>query len=148
MPEKPGETTRFTSRQAAKVIHDIRRERRGDDERRADQRLRAIAGVSVLIMLVGLFVVTRLAVPYAVFAVLAFGVAGFGYALFAASALYRRHYRAFVLEHMTADGTFLFCPRCKDPLGEPGDPELDKRPPLRCLSCGARPWRFSRDQVK
>ena len=141
------QVTRFTSRQAAKVVHDLRQARLTPAEKSADQRLRVLAALAIGLMLVGLYVGDRIGQPWVMLASLGVGVAGFGAALFKASRQYKAGYRRFVVEHMADDGTFLFCPKCKAELGDPADESVRANPPVMCPECSSAVWRFERPET-
>ncbi|MEM7625274.1 MAG: hypothetical protein AAF333_06570 [Planctomycetota bacterium] len=138
------EVTRFTSRQAAKVIHDLRQARLSPEEKRADQRLRVVAAVSIGAMLVGLYVGDRIGQPVLMVASLVLGVLVFGSALWLASRKYKAGYQRFVLDHMADDGTFMFCPKCQALMGDPADAATRENPPRQCSECSSALWRFER----
>ncbi|MEM8739085.1 MAG: hypothetical protein AAGG38_11495 [Planctomycetota bacterium] len=143
MSDKP-KVGRLNSKQAAKVIHELRRARMDPAERAADLRLRAVAMGGVVVMAVGLYVGDRIGNPYVMGGALAFGVGVFGVALWRASRVYRAGFQRFVVGHMAADGTFLFCPACRSALGDLDDERLRADPPGECPECATVPWRFER----
>lgn len=139
--------TRHTDKQAARIIHDLRRARLDPVERRQDQRLQVIAASVLGATLVGLYLADLWGPPLLKLAVLIPGVLGFFFVLWRASKRYKAGYRDFVLRHLADDGTFLFCPKCRAPLGDPADERTLREPPTRCPECGAGPWRLARPEA-
>ncbi len=142
MNQTNGQPLRHTSRQASKVIHELWRPRIDVDHRAADTRLRIAAILGVVVFIAGLIIGDQAGRPAVMGIGAALGIVTFTIALAKASSHYKRGYRRFVVEHMADDGTFLFCPNCKAPLGDPDDPHVKTEPPTACHGCGTNPWRF------
>ncbi len=140
----PPAPIRHNSREAARLVHDLWKQRIDVDYRRADTRLRIAGGLGVVILIGGLIVGESIGRKEVVGIAVAVGLLTFIIALFKASGNYKRSYRKFVLEHMADDGTFLFCPSCKAPIADPNDPASKTDPPAACPHCDAGPWRFER----
>jgi hypothetical protein len=142
-PKKSRAARGKTERQAHRAIHELWRAHPTPAYQRRDVRLRFAAVVGIAILLVGLFVGDRLGLTWLMIGSGIVGASIFGGALWQASRAYKRDYQRFVVEHLADDGTFLFCPDCRHPLGSPDDPSVRENPPKRCPECGTKPWRLA-----
>ncbi|MEO1236120.1 MAG: hypothetical protein AAFX76_04960 [Planctomycetota bacterium] len=138
---------RYSSRQAAKIVHEIRLQHLDPAYQAADRRLRIFAAVGILIFLVGLIVGDRLGSMNVMGAAGGAGLGLFGWALWRASRNYKRDYHRFIARHQADDGTLLFCPECRYQLGDPDDAEVRSNPPRKCPECGGAPWRLEKPGV-
>lgn len=135
---------RFSNKQAQKLVHGLWKENADAMYLRRDMKLRIIGVGGVLAMLIGLWIGDQQGLAWVQIASLVAGVGVFGGALWAASRNYKADYKRFVVEHLADDGTFLFCPGCRESLGDATEEHVRRSPPRSCLSCGGKPWKFER----